>query len=226
MHHLLAETGEVYQGQFGQFTVTTPDRKGVLLYRAGLAIAAASFGLGTLLALWSEHLTTTLPIMTLLYGLFCLGLGVSLYYIHIYLVALHRALQVFWGIGCLASLIVAITSPQPLALAVYTHPLTLLGVGFTFAALTGIFFKEAFCFNRLETKALTLIVPILLLGHLFGWLPLSLERGLLGLWAILFLVFALRKVWQAIPPDLGDKSVFDYLKRRSQGQQEAPLSPS
>ncbi len=226
MHRLLAETGEIYQGQFGEFTVTTPDRRGVLLYRAGLAIAAGSFGLGTLLALWPEHPVTTLPIITFLYGLFCLGLGVSLYYIHIYMVALHRTLQAFWAIGCLASLIVAIASPQPLALSVYTHPLTLLGVGFTFAALTGIFFKEAFCFNRLETKFLTLIVPLLLLGHLFGWLPRNVEQTMLGLWAVLFLVFALRKVWQAIPPDLGDKSVFDYLKRRSQGQQEAPLSPS
>jgi uncharacterized integral membrane protein len=225
MHHLLAETGEIYQGQFGEFTVTTPDRRGVLLYRAGLAIGAVSFGLGTGLALWPEHPDTVLPIITFLYGLFCLGLGVSLYYIHIYMVALHRTLQAFWAIGCLASLIVAFTSPQPLALAVYTHPLTLLGVGFTFAALTGIFFKEAFCFNRLETKFLTLIVPFLLLGHLFGWLPLSLEQALLGLWALLLLVFALRKVWQAIPPDLGDKSVFAYLER-SHRQQESPVSPS
>jgi uncharacterized integral membrane protein len=225
MHHLLAETGEIYQGQFGEFTVTTPDRRGVLLYRAGLVISAVSFGLGTGLALWPEHLATTLPIITFLYGLFCLGLGVSLYYIHIYMVALHRTLQAFWAIGCLASLTVAIASPQPLALAVYSHPITLLGVGFTFAALTGIFFKEAFCFNRLETKFLTLTVPFLLLGHLFGWLPLSLEQGLLGLWAVLFLVFALRKVWQAIPPDLGDKSVFAYLER-SHRQQESPVSPS
>jgi uncharacterized integral membrane protein len=44
-----------------------------------------------------------------------------------------------------------------------------------------------------------------------GW-----ERGLLAAWAVLFLVFAVRKLIQAIPPDIGDKSVFAYLQARSQ----------
>jgi uncharacterized integral membrane protein len=35
---------------------------------------------------------------------------------------------------------------------------------------------------------------------------------LLVAWAILFLVFALRKAVQPIVPDIGDKSVFAYLK--------------
>jgi uncharacterized integral membrane protein len=81
--------------------------------------------------------------------------------------------------------------------------------------LTGIYFKEAFCFNRAETKVLTVIVPLLLLGHLLGILPTQAEQFLLGVWATLFLVFALRKVVQAIPPDIGDKSVFTYLKNKS-----------
>jgi uncharacterized integral membrane protein len=100
---------------------------------------------------------------------------------------------------------------------VYLHPATLWGVGFSFASLTGIYFKEAFCFNRLETKLLTPLVPTLLLGHLFGFLPTQWEAGLLGVWAALFLVFALRKVIQPIPPDIGDKSVFAYLKSMRQG---------
>ncbi|MEM8810177.1 MAG: DUF2301 domain-containing membrane protein, partial [Cyanobacteria bacterium P01_G01_bin.38] len=83
-----------------------------------------------------------------------------------------------------------------------------------FAALTGIFFKEAFCFNRFETKFLTPIVPLLLLGHLSAILPVTVERGLLATWAGLFVIFALRKVIQAIPPDIGDKSVFDYLAQQ------------
>jgi uncharacterized integral membrane protein len=125
---------------------------------------------------------------------------------------LHRLLQVFWGIGSITAVILALSSSVPLAVTVYTQPLTLLGIGFTFVALTGIYFKEAFCFNRLETKILTPIVPVLLLGHMLGVLPTQGEQVLLGLWAILFVVFALRKAIQAIPPDIGDKSVFEYLK--------------
>ena len=101
-----------------------------------------------------------------------------------------------------------------MALFIYNHPLSLLGIGFIFAALTGIYFKEAFCFNRLETKLLTPLVPLLLLGHLFSILPLSIERELLAVWAIFFVVFAIRKAIQAIPPDIGDKSVFVYLKQQ------------
>jgi uncharacterized integral membrane protein len=152
------------------------------------------------------------PVLSLLYSGFALGLGVSLWLIHIYMKPLHRALQVFWGVGVVASLAIAHGFPEPFVQSVYERPWTILGVGFLFAALTGVFFKEAFCFNRLETKLLTPLVPTLLLGHWLGWLPMTVEQGLLGLWALLFGVFAVRKVIQPIPPDIGDKSVFEYLK--------------
>jgi uncharacterized integral membrane protein len=199
----------VYQGQFGEFTITEGDRFGVLLYRAGLMVAALSFTLGTVIVLVRPE---WIAMITVFYGLFCLGLGVSLLTIHIYLVPLHRLLQVFWGIGVLTSLVLGIFSLEPFPLLVYEHPASLLGIGFLFASLTGIYFKEAFCFNRLETKLLTPLVPLLLLGHLLGFLPLSLERILLMIWSGLFLLFALRKFFQPISNDIGDKSVFEHLK--------------
>ncbi|MDZ8088393.1 MAG: DUF2301 domain-containing membrane protein [Nostoc sp. DedQUE12b] len=204
---------EVYQGQFGEFTITQSDRTGVIIYRAGLIVAALSFAIGSALILLNNN-PTVVTLLTPLYACFSLALGVSLFTIHIYMASLHRTLQVFWVIGSIASVILAITSSEPLALAVYNQPITLFGVGFIFVALTGIYFKEAFCFNRLETKILTPIVPLLLLGHLVGILPTQAESILLGTWAILFLVFALRKTVQAIPADIGDKSVFTYLKEQ------------
>ncbi|MFN6482672.1 MULTISPECIES: DUF2301 domain-containing membrane protein [unclassified Nostoc] len=204
---------EVYQGQFGEFTITQSDRTGVIIYRAGLVVAALSFAIGSALVLLNNN-PTIVTALTPLYACFSLALGVSLFTIHIYMASLHRALQIFWAIGSITSMILAITSNEPLALAVYNQPMTLFGVGFIFVALTGIYFKEAFCFNRLETKVLTPIVPILLLGHLVGILPTQGESVLLGIWATLFLVFALRKTVQAIPADIGDKSVFTYLKEQ------------
>lgn len=216
----------VYQGQFGEFTITSGDRAGVLVYRTGLMVAALSFALGSWLVLGATtsvpDVTGGLPLLgdnsslinalTPLYACFCLALGVSLVMIHIYLAPLHRLLQLFWAIGGVVSVVLAVQSPMPLAITVYNQPLALFGVGFTFAALTGIYFKEAFCFNRLETKILTPLVPALLLGHLVGVLPVQWEQVLLGLWAVLFVVFALRKAFQPIPPDIGDKSVFAYLR--------------
>jgi uncharacterized integral membrane protein len=204
----------IYEGQFGKFTITQDDRRGVIIYRAGLLVAALSFAIGTGLVLWQPHNLMVLRALTPLYTCFTAALAVSLLTIHIYMLSLHRTLQAFWLIGTIASVVVAHSSPEPFAATVYHQPLAILGVGFTFAALTGIFFKEAFCFDRLETKFLTPLVPLLLLGHLFGLLPIAVERVLLAGWALLFLVFALRKVIQAIPPDIGDKSVFDYLHQQ------------
>jgi len=204
---------ESYQGQFGEFTITQSDRIGVIIYRAGLMIAALSFAIGSALVLLNNN-PTVVTALTPLYACFSLALGVSLFTIHIYMASLHRLLQVFWAIGSISSALLVLFSSEPLAITVYNQPLTLFGVGFIFVALTGIYFKEAFCFNRLETKVLTLTVPLLLLGHLVGIVPTQGESILLGIWAILFLVFALRKTVQAIPADIGDKSVFTYLKEQ------------
>ncbi len=205
---------EVYQGQFGEFTINKSDRTGVIIYRSGLILAALSFVLGSGLILVQGTSPEILNAITPLFALFALGLGISLLTIHIYLAPLHRLLQLFWLIGTMATVVIAWQSHQPLAEVIYYYPLTLLGVGFLFVALTGIYFKEAFCFNRLETKILTPLVPCLLLGHLLGILPANGERSLLAVWALLFAVFALRKAIQSIPPDIGDKSVFTYLKQQ------------
>jgi uncharacterized integral membrane protein len=205
---------EVYQGQFGEFTITEGDRQSVIIYRVGLVIAALSFAIGSTLVLWQGNNPIVLQSLSVFYALFCIGLAISLLSIHIYMVVLHRALQVFWLVGAISAAVFAYQYADPFAITMYQHPITILGIGFTFAALTGLFFKEGFCFNRLETKLLTPLIPLLLLGHLFGFLPITAEKSLLALWAVLFIVFAWRKVIQPIPPDIGDKSVFAYLKQQ------------
>jgi uncharacterized integral membrane protein len=209
---------EVYQGQFGDFTITAGDRQGVIIYRSALMMSALCFSVGTTAVLSHLDPIANIPVLELVtwsYVGFSIALGVALATIHIYLGILHRTLQIFWAIGCASALGLASQNQLPLAEIVYRQPITLLGVGFTFAALTGIFFKEAFCFNRFETKLLTVLVPGLLLGHLAKLLPVNIEAGLLAIWAGLFLVFALRKAFQNIPPDIGDKSVFEYLKSKA-----------
>ncbi|WP_254923763.1 DUF2301 domain-containing membrane protein [Pseudanabaena sp. SR411] len=209
-------TSEVYQGQFGEFKITKDDRLGVIIYRSALAIAALCFSLGVMLVLLQPNNPSILNWLTWLYFGFSIGLGVALWTIHIYLELLHRVLQIFWAIGAIASVGVALYFPEPLAIAVYEHPIALIGVGFSFAALTGIFFKETFCFNRFETKFLVPLVPVLILGHLVNFLTVAIEQGFLGAWAVLFMIFAIRKLSQEIPADIGDKSVFAYLKAQKQ----------
>lgn len=212
MDSAVNEATVIYSGQFGDYTITQGDRRGVVLYRAGLGVAAIAFGLGSAIALFFNQNPALVQAISLLYTAFWLGLGLSLATIHIYLVPLHRLLQVFWLVGGVATLALSHGIDGPMAQTVVEQPSVLWGIGFTFVALTGIFFKEAFCFNRLETKLLTPLVPLLLLGHLFSWLSIEAEQILLGAWALLFLVFALRKAVQSLVPDIGDKSVFEYLK--------------
>jgi len=200
-----------YQGQFGPFTIDESDRRGVKIYRSALIVMAGSSAVGV--GWWSLGLP--LVGVTAWYALFCLALGLALATVHIYMVALHRTLQIFWGIGVLASLGIALSHPEPLAWVVYQQPWTLWGIGFTFAALTGLLIKETFCFRWTETTALVPLVPLLLLGHLFGLLPATFATGLLLLIAVLLLAFAARKTWQPLDPDIGDKSVFAYLKQAS-----------
>ena len=204
----------VYQGQFGEFIITQDDRKEVIIYRLGLCLASFSFAVATLLVLIFGKQLWVLDLLTLLFVVFSVGLGISLATIHIYLRILHRLLQGFWIIGTITALSIAWYSSEPLALFVYNHPSTLFGIGCTFAALTGIFFKEAFCFNRLETKFLTLLVPSLLLGHLTGILPTRIKAVFLASWGLLFVIFSIRKAIQSIPPDIGDKSVFTHLEQQ------------
>lgn len=207
-----------YSGQFGSFTITEDDRQGVITYRIALLVAAICFCLGTVMAVFLDQNPLVINLLTWLYLGFAVALGIALGKIHIYLKILHRTLQIFWLIGCSSALVFVAIAAQnhlPFALYIYQNPLTIMGIGFTFAALTGIFFKEAFCFDRLETKLLVAIVPTLLLGHLLGILAISVEKSLLVAWAGLFMVFAGRKFTQDIPSDIGDKSVFEHLEKTS-----------
>ncbi|MGL5080613.1 MAG: DUF2301 domain-containing membrane protein [Microcoleaceae cyanobacterium] len=216
---LQANPQKVYHGQFGEYIITEADRVGVIVYRISLMIAAFCFALGSGLVLWQSENGVILDNLTWIYATFWLALGVSLLTIHIYLAVLHRSLQLFWLVGGIASGIVAWQYPEPLALTVYHNPTTLFGIGFVFVGLTGIYFKEAFCFNRMETKLLTLLVPLFLLGYIGGIWSVMNQKFLLFFWAIQFVIFAARKGFQEIPSDIGDKSVFEYLKNRQTSDQ-------
>ncbi|HEY9827078.1 MAG TPA: DUF2301 domain-containing membrane protein [Stenomitos sp.] len=211
----LQETGEVYQGQFGEFTVTRQDRLGVVIYRTALTTAALAVALATALTVTAP---ASLPLTALrgLFIVFCSALGVSLWTIHIYLKPLHQLLQLLWALGSAVALGIVLLNPQPLPLVLYTpHSVALVGVGLVFVALVGLFVKEAFCFNRWQAKLLVVLVPSLLLGHWLGLLSIEMEKTLLCIWAAIFLWFVLDKDTQAIPPDVGDKTVFDYLKHQN-----------
>ncbi|XP_051178374.1 uncharacterized protein [Lolium perenne] len=213
----LAHQTTVYTGVYGPWSVDDADVREVLLYRAGLVTAAAAF----LVASSGAFLPTGNPAgdavrqgADLLYAAGAAGLGLSLVLIHIYVTPIKRFLQALWAVGVLGSVGTYALAAQPLheglVRYVLEHPGAMWFVGPTFAALTGLVFKEGLCYGKLEAGILTFVIPILLLGHLSGLMDDGAKLGLLGVWMALFTVFAARKFQQPIKDDIGDKSVFMF----------------
>ena len=199
---------ERYDGVYGPFVITDQDRREVLGYR--LALFAVAVSQAALLAQW--HWLGAGLLWPWLLPM-AAGLGLALRWIHIYLRPLHRALQLFWLIGCLGLIGLAVAAgPGGMASAAAADGRWIWAVGPFFAALAGIGFKEFFCFRRPEAIGVTLLLPLALLGRLSGLLSAEACGLLLGLQAALLLVLTLRKFPMPAAADVGDKSVFAYLE--------------
>jgi uncharacterized integral membrane protein len=120
-----------------------------LLYRSGLVTAAASFVAAASAAYLPEGNAAGDAVrqsIDLFYAAGAAGLGLSLVLIHIYVTPIKRFLQALWAAGVLGSVGTYLVAAQPLdeGLVQYVleHPAALWFVGPTFAALTGLVFKE------------------------------------------------------------------------------------
>ena len=207
-----ATADPVFEGVYGPYSITATDRREVLGYR--LALFTAALAQAALLLQWQQLGGTwiwpwLLPLAA--------GVGLALRWIHIYLRPLHRALQLFWLLGCVGFLGLLISAgPQGMATALTSDGRWIWAVGPFFAALAGIGFKEFFCFRRPEAIGVTLLLPIALLGRLSGLLSTEVTATLLAIEAALLLVLTLRKFPMDPAADVGDKSVFTYLERQRQ----------
>jgi uncharacterized integral membrane protein len=198
----------VFEGVYGHFTITATDRREVLGYR--LALLSVAIGEAALLLQWqawgSRWLWPWLVVMAL-------GLGLALHWIHIYLRPLHRALQLFWLLGCIGGVTLAAqTGTEGMLAALAADGRWIWAIGPFFAALAGIGFKEFFCFQRPEAIGVTLLLPLALLGRLSGLLDPATTGTLMAVQAALLLVLCLRKFPMPAAADVGDKSVFAYLE--------------
>ncbi len=199
-----------FTGVYGTYKITHSDEIEVQRYRISVLICGIAFCAG--MAQWlligpSQAWFWLIPL--------AISLGLALKWIHIYLRLLHNALQILWALGCIGICILVIKfGSENLLFSLSSKPLWTLVIGPLFAALTGLGFKEFFCFQRLEAVGLTLLIPTALLGHLTGVLNGEIVLALLSCSAFLLLVLALRKFGIDAAADIGDKSVFDYLDRQ------------
>ncbi len=199
------------QGVYGQYTITSKDKLEVKLYRFSVLLCGISFVAGISHWLLFGPSSAWIWIITM-----AISLGLSLKWIHIYLRPLHKTLQLFWILGCIGILIIIWNFGVENLISELSEnrQLTLL-IGPLFAALTGLGFKEFFCFRRLEAIGLTLILPLALLGNLSGILKDQYVMSMLAVSAFLLMVMALRKFGIDASADIGDKSVFQYLTQQT-----------
>ncbi|XP_026377032.1 uncharacterized protein LOC113271395 [Papaver somniferum] len=207
----------VYKGIYGPWSVDSTDVREVILYRSGLVTAAATFVIGGSTAFLPDDFFLTNALkqnLDVFYALGAGGLGLSLFLIHIYVTEIKRTLQALWAIGVLGSVAASLRLAQPVGESlpqyVADHSIAVWFIGPLFAALTGLVFKEGLCYGKLEAGILTFIIPSVLLGHLTGLMDDGLKLSLLGIWMVLFSIFAARKFTQPIKDDIGDKSVFIF----------------
>ena len=196
------------KGVYGDFIVTSKDKKEVLLYRFSILSCAIFFSIG--LAQWFSNGSSQVWIC---FAGLVISLGLSLKWIHIYLRPLHQALVLFWAIGCIGLGIVAYHfGLKNVIYGLQENPKWVFLVGPLFVSLTGVGFKEFFCFRRIEAIGITIFIPIAFIGHLTELTNEKFTFALLVISALLLLILGIRKFDLPAEADIGDKSVFEFLE--------------
>jgi len=191
--------------------LTREDKITTALYRTGIVLSAIIIsGLAFLLNAASSGPDTARVSPSadvLAYGLYA-SVGMSVFFIHLYVGAFKRFLKNLYliSIVCLAVLLYIGQGSLSNALGRSSYSaLLLLPLSGCLGFVTA---KEAFCFKLLEGYLLAMIMPLYLL--LVSKNILSAQGASYGLVLIaaLLVIFTLRKVFQPVAWDIGDKSAY------------------
>tara|TARA_Y100001968_G_scaffold225745_1_gene208579 strand:+ start:228 stop:905 length:678 start_codon:yes stop_codon:yes gene_type:complete len=202
----------ILNGLYGSYAITSLDKKEVRNYRISVLMCSLSFFFGIIhLLIFNNNLVWIwLVAMTV-------SLGLSLNWIHIYLRPLHNTLKLFWILGVLGIAIMTIKlGINNILDSIIMEPKWTILIGPLFAALTGLGFKEFFCFRRTEAFALTVILPITLIGYITNLMGNIIVGVLLLSCSTLFLILSARKFGIDPASDIGDKSIFEHLRSQKE----------
>ncbi len=199
-----------FEGLYGKYHITQEDKIEVKKYRIALLICGIAFTTGII-----QWITTGGSFAWVWLIPMIISLGFALQWIHIYIRLLHNLLKGLWAIGSIGILILILNgNNQELLSNIASKPILALLIGPYFAAMTGLGFKEFFCFQKPEAIGLTLFLPISIGSHILGILNKESIMILMLFSAILLLILSVRKFGMDPASDIGDKSVFEYLKQK------------
>ena len=204
------QTFKFIKGAYGDFIVTSTDKKEVMFYRLSVLFCGLSFTGG--MTQWFVDGSDFIWIWILIMSI---SIGLSLRWIHIYLRQLHRVLIIFWTIGIIGLLIIAYHFGLTNIINIIKHDSKFLFlIAPLFAALTGIGFKEFFCFRRIEAISLVIFIPLSLIGYLLNIFNDKLTFIMLFVSSFLLLILGINKFNLPAEFDIGDKSIFEFLENQ------------
>jgi uncharacterized integral membrane protein len=187
--------------------LTREDKITVVLYRVGIVLSAVTMSVMAFRWVTAYPGPTGPSADLLICGLYA-SVGISVFFIHLYIGKFKRHLKnlYFVSLLCLAALAVAGKgSLSGALLQVPYSPLLLLPLSGCLGFVTA---KEAFCFRLFEGYLLALIMPVYLL--MVSGKVLDGRGAALGLVLIaaMLALFTLRKVFMPIAYDIGDKAAY------------------
>jgi len=190
--------------------LTRQDRITVVLYRTGIVLSAALIaGLASVQAASVGAAGAHAGVLAdgLLYGLHA-SVGLCVIFIHLYVGKFKTFLIGLYliSLGCLAALLFIGRGTPAGALGQGPYgPLLLLPLSGCLGFVTA---KEAFCFQLFEGYLLAMFMPACLLLASAGIMSGRGATSALFLTAGLLVIFTLRKVFQPLAYDIGDKTAY------------------
>ncbi len=193
--------------------LTKEDKITVILYRAGILLSTIIVCLAAFLAARGTFLGATLPVSNLDLGimllLFYFSIGLSVFFIHLYVGKFHRFLKKLYYAAVLCLILLFLFGRgDPVAAfldAQRQRALLLIPIALCLGFITA---KEAFCFRLIEGYLLAAIMPAYLFFYAVGALNERTAVAGLCLIAALLLLFTFRKIFMPVHYDIGDKSAY------------------
>jgi uncharacterized integral membrane protein len=191
--------------------LTREDKITVAIYRTGIVVSTMVICLFAYIlydpSQFAENPSKDLMLNALLLMLY-ISIGLSVFFIHLYISKFKRTLKrlYYLAIFSLAFLYylgggdaVSVVVSKPYG-SLFFIPLSLC-LGFVTA-------KEAFCFRLTEGYIIAMLMPIMLVLYSIGGMSGNRATYGLILVAVLLVLFNIRKVFQPIHYDIGDKSAY------------------
>jgi len=190
--------------------LTKEDKVTVVIYRIGIALSTIIISLGAYMMLGSKYqidASTGIKFNALLASLY-VSVGLSVFFIHLYISKFKRALIKIYLVS-LICLIILLAVGKGNALSIVTTkpygPLLLIPLSLCLGFITA---KEAFCFRLIEGYLLAMAMPFYLFLFSLGVLTIKSALYLFMFIAAMLIIFTFRKVFMPIHYDIGDKSAY------------------